>query len=207
MGGNLFNVMARSDCPGDPIIRIIGFKGIGPISKLIQWRTGGPYSHVAFIPCCSYTIHKNIMCCEAREFAGVRYVSGEATHRKGTPYDVFEKQVSHDRYDLLHRFLFSKLGLGYDYLAVLGFVFRKDGSLIQDSRRWFCSEFLACGMLVSTLFESGEVRPCQVDPSEFIRMILSKGFVKSESGVTTGHLEGAATQYPRLKDKIGLLVI
>lgn len=207
MGGNLFKVRGSMDCPVDPIIRIIGFKGKGLVSKLIQWRTGGPYSHVAFIPCCSYTMHRNIMCCEAREFAGVRYASGEMTHRKETPYDIFERQIGHDQYDLLHRFLFSKIGLGYDYLAVFGFIFRKDGPLVHDSRRWFCSEFLAAGMMSAGLIEVADVHPCQVDPSEFVRMIQSNGFVKSVSGTTTGRFDGVSTQYPRLKDKVSLLVI
>jgi uncharacterized protein YycO len=118
-------------------VKILLFKGKSLISRLIQWQTRSPYSHVA--------VQLNDgRIVEAWHIGGVGYLT-EHTHTPKTEIDVFKIE---GEYNILavEKFLSAQIGKKYDFRSVFRFVSRRDA---PADDRWFCSE------LVVTAFYMG----------------------------------------------------
>lgn len=98
------------------------------ISKAVQFRTWSWASHVDFV-------------LPDGQLLGASWEDGVAL-RDFNPddYDRVERYTVDmaDEEVLVHAM--SRLGDGYDFAGVLGFLIRKD---VQDANDWFCSEFVA----------------------------------------------------------------
>lgn len=101
-------------------------------SRLIAWFTQGRYSHVEFIT-------RDGKALGARLKGGVKYRPfGYIGNRRSRIFtiDAPEHQV--------YEYAKSQLGKPYDWLAILGFI---TGRSWQNSRRWFCSEYVTWSVL------------------------------------------------------------
>ena len=114
------------------MLYFIGYKGISLVSKVIKWRTNGVYSHVGEI--------KNLeTLSELSSFEGNGGVgfTDPSFHKRGTPYDIFELEVTKKQEREFRLFKEKQIGLEYDFLGILGFFVNRD---FQSQDKWFCSE-------------------------------------------------------------------
>ena len=100
----------------------------GLISKLVQFRTWSWASHV------------DIVMKDGR-LLGASWKNGVAIRDfDADDYDRVERYTVDTDDPYIVSTAMTKLGSGYDFKGVLGFILRKD---IQDKNSWFCSEFIA----------------------------------------------------------------
>lgn len=113
------------------MIRILQFKGRSLISRAIQLRTWGEYSHTAVL------VEDEVI--EAWHRGGVqRNKIWNIPHTDGTEIDVYALRPSLNEKTFV-RLLSEEVGKGYDFQAILGFLGRKD---LSNPDRWFCSELV-----------------------------------------------------------------
>ena len=152
---------------------ILLFKNTGLMSKIIQWGTNSPYSHVAV--CVDAEMNLII---EAQGMVRA------ADIRKMTNYDIFRIKRGH-RYNLntTISFLVSKLNEKYDYAGVifLGIIklfrLKKLANKWQKDRDYFCSElvyaaFKAGGLEIVDKESAGIVSPADIANSTIIEKVL-----------------------------------
>jgi uncharacterized protein YycO len=131
------------------------YHGHGLMSRLIRWRTWSKVSHAAWLLADGSVI-------EAWTSGGVRHVASLSTrHHPGTTVRIYRVPGLHS--ETVEKLLTSQLGKKYDWLGILGFVFRRR---TQNQDRFFCSELIywACRMAGLELLR--EVEPWQVSPGE-----------------------------------------
>ena len=106
------------------------YKGAGNLfDKLIRWFTSGTYSHVEIVV--------SGMAISADAWSGVvRCTPVAAFHKEN--WDTVEVALTKDM-----DFINLQLGKKYDWLGILGFFL--PGKL-QNSNRWYCSEFCAAAI-------------------------------------------------------------
>lgn len=113
---------------------ILLYKGKSWISKAIEWRTWGPYSHAAW-----WLRDGTVI--EAWHKGGVQHVDNPGSiHTPGTEIDVFDFcgagiPACHSAAET---FLHKQIGKGYDFRPVIsGFMLRLNRN---NPNKWFCSE-------------------------------------------------------------------
>lgn len=118
-------------------MRMLLFRGKSVVSKLIQWQTRSPYSHVAVELDDGSII-------EAWYIGGVRELErGDGAHKPGTVVEAYTIEVEYDS-EKVDKFFRKQLGKAYDYRSIPRFVTRKDA---PDNDKWFCSELFISGFL------------------------------------------------------------
>ena len=113
-------------------IRVLCYHGHGLIGTAIRWQTRSEYSHVAFL--------LGAMVIESDAPQGVLE---RPYDERDSSADVYYLDVTQQDYDRLYRWLQGKLGLRYDWLAILRFVSRRNHR--GGQHRYFCSELVAEG--------------------------------------------------------------
>lgn len=113
-------------------VRILATTQRSLFSKLIRFGTWSKYSHVDII----LGDGQHVIGATALEGVRVEYV--HEMKRKSSAWAIYEFDCKLDRE--LQQLAISQLGKGYDYLAIIGFIFRKKW---QKETRWFCSELVA----------------------------------------------------------------
>ena len=118
-------------------MRILAYKGISPLSRIIRWQTRSEYSHIAIeydgiVIEALGTLGRVVLARDYREF-----------HTDGTEVDVFAVPGLYA--DLAWRWALEQVGLPYDYRGVMKFVSRRPAAI---NGRWLCSELAAaaCGV-------------------------------------------------------------
>lgn len=119
-------------------MRVLLFKGKSVVSRLIQWQTRSPYSHVAVELDDGRII-------EAWHIGGVSMYKDRAAmavyHEVGTEIDVYKPWALTAAQALnVERFLVSQVGKKYDFRSVFRFVSRRSA---KENDKWFCSELVA----------------------------------------------------------------
>ncbi len=113
-------------------MKILAYKGKGLISRLIQFQTRSPYSHVALLLNESEVI-------EAWHVGGVRKLATPFVgHDLKTVIDVYNITEDFDEETVL-KFLQKQLGKSYDFRSVFRFLTRE--KVVNDDK-WFCSELI-----------------------------------------------------------------
>jgi len=114
----------------------VAFKGLSWTSRLQEFFLRSEYSHVA------YEVRRGLPgLVEAWHIAGkLRWgFSDYSRHTKGTPYEVWELDVSDSTYQAVHddHLFMARNQVAYDYWGVASFVLKitKD-----DPNKLFCSE-------------------------------------------------------------------
>lgn len=141
------------------VIRIEFSKSGSIISKLIRWFTWGKWSHVAV------RMPEGDMI-EAREFLGVV--------RRNVKYEDVQQvvlEVTEEQAKVFHDVLRSQVGKPYDWLAILGFLFRRDW---QRDDYWICSELVAWALIKAGVNVILRKR-WRVDPTELYYGLLNRG--------------------------------
>jgi hypothetical protein len=161
---------------------ILLYKGIDWISRLIQWKTKSPYSHVSVVvsPETSLAIESN-----TGSQSGVRALDLRKLNEKEV--DVFRiKSQFNFSTDKIISDLVGHLGAGYDYagvawLAILKVCNAHDRSnQFQKNNDYFCSElcyeaFNAGGLdIVPQVAEADITSPGDISQSERIEKITLK---------------------------------
>ena len=125
-------------------MKILLYRGRSLISRLIQFQTRSPYSHVA-IMFDSGAVY------EAWHVGGVRRLKDPFDgHSPGTYIDIYgsNKLDCADTNSALV-FLHKQLGKGYDFVSVARFLSRRQA---PANDKWFCSE-----LVLETLAQVGIV--------------------------------------------------
>jgi hypothetical protein len=102
------------------------------VSKLIKLVTGSKYSHVEFV---SYE-HTPKITLIGSGFGGVKSIPLDKRLEVANNLACYEMDCNY--YDFL-KIIKSQSGKKYDYMALLGFLFKRNW---QDPDRWFCSELV-----------------------------------------------------------------
>ena len=105
------------------------------VSKLVKWWTHGDYSH------CELIIQEKdglYLCGSVIPFKRIELVWKQL---KTEQWDIIDCPIGNS----LHAQIFFEkiVGLKYDYLGLLGFIFRRGQQL---DHRWFCSEAIAAAI-------------------------------------------------------------
>lgn len=121
---------------------ILLYRGIGFISRVIEWQTFSDYSHAAWWCQNGTVIEAWHTKTEDRKLTlknGVQRHDSPATiHKPGTVVDVFSVPGINE--DAVEQFLIQQIGKDYDFAPVLrGFVFRVKR---DNPDKWFCSELV-----------------------------------------------------------------
>jgi len=153
------------------MIRLGAFKGDGVISKLIKWRTGGEYSHIALYLDKQYWIEAN------SKYGVVKAIY--KSDPNGIEVDIYRFGDVNEK--AVRTFLTEQLGKGYDLRAVLdiGLCDMQDRHL---SNKWMCSELAYAALEKGGLKIFNDTKPWQVDPNlitrstafEFLETVLVK---------------------------------
>lgn len=161
-----------------PII-LFAFKGKSVLSKAIQFRTNGPYSHVAYaVNKNSYVLGNIPLVIEAWR-GWVRVADANYSHSQGTPYDVIEIHTDLPKQMAFESFISKQIYKKYDFMAMLNFICNRsydptvnnDGMTIWDNKdKWFCSELIAEGLIQAEILGK-EHRPALTDPTALIKAI------------------------------------
>ena len=114
-------------------MRLAFYCGKSAISRLIQFRTWGQYSHVAHLLSDGGVIEA--------WYGGVRRCeSVSEQHSRGTKVDIFKiKNLSADDDLRVMRQAFDRIGQPYDYRGLLGFLLRVH---LDSEEQVFCSEMI-----------------------------------------------------------------
>lgn len=133
-------------------MRILAYRGVGIISKAIQFQTRSPYSHVA-IEIAEHRIY------EAWHVGGVRQLRYAIDgHDESTRIDIYRLDPALDcDVDKVEMFLLQQTGKRYDFKSVARFLTRRK---VRKDDRWFCSE------LVLAALQAGGVNLLHINHSE-----------------------------------------
>lgn len=152
------------------------FKGHSWLSKLIQWRTNGPYSHVAYVPL-TFGHHlyeqspMGIGPIGIEAWRGVvRLANLSYTHSPKTIYDVVSFQVSDHDGEAFKGWLCARIGRKYDFQAILNFLI--DRPVFNDRDGYFCSELIVNGLRFIGLAKDLKTPSCFLSPSELVDYVL-----------------------------------
>lgn len=152
-------------------IRILAFRGRSWTSRVIQWRTGGPYSHVALLPSMDYAAWRRYypLCAPTvvEAWCG-RVQHGDVclAHTPGTPVEVWCMPATPAQITAVDVFCLQEIGKKYDYMALLGFV--TSTMRVDQPDRWFCSELVAAALIQAALLPSAVEVPCRTDPNRLM---------------------------------------
>jgi len=105
-------------------------KGKSLVSKGIRWfQRGVEHTHAMFLPdvtmkqvTADHTFIDDLRVIEADIWDGVVSCPISKNHKEGTLYDIFYVEVTREEAEYYLRWMDSKLGAGYDYLNILGFL-------------------------------------------------------------------------------------
>lgn len=128
-------------------------------SKMIAWFTWADFSHVEVV----FSTHT----------IGSRFVGGVQEWPLGSKYRHV-KDVRIDVSQAFFDFLEAQLGRKYDYLSILGFIFRRDW---QEKRRWHCSELIASALVADNRLTLANLN--RVTPGMLYALIQNSRFVRN----------------------------
>ncbi len=145
-------------------------EGQGLISKVIQWKTKSPYSHVGLLVRFSLLGINRVFLVHSTSKTGIvllplsRYLS-----ELEAPVSIIPLQLDHQKCPpkelrtQITRYVMMQLGLGYDFKGILNYLL----PWIQQSKAdMYCSEFAA-----STYRRVGLLKKVLVDPGTLVRAL------------------------------------
>jgi len=120
-----------------------GYRGISPVSLGIKAVTWSPYSHVSIINGSGWTI-------ESWHKGGVQHVTDPFTlHSQDTIVDLFRLNYPEEIHLGVWGSALRKVGMGYDFRALTGFIPGLRWVWKNDPDKWFCSHQVADDCLAS----------------------------------------------------------
>lgn len=135
-------------------MKILGYKGKGLISRLIQFQTRSPYSHVAIELDDGSVV-------EAWHRGGVAHSENWMTlHKPGTEVDVFDLNyggLCNFNKEAAAEWALKQVGKAYDFVSVMRFLSRRTA---PANDKFFCSE------LVESAIRAGGGKLLNGNPSE-----------------------------------------
>ena len=158
-------------------ISFVAFKGISPLSRLIRFWTRSPYSHIAFI----LNKPEMVLVESWKTYNGFCWgISSLGNHRKGTPYEIWEKQIEEDKAVKLRKIFldFAKKQIPFDLKGIMGFVFKHK----DDKKKMFCSEGCSIAMMKAGIWP--EIEAWRIYPGYFVDLLKVNGFYKAKEGKT-----------------------
>lgn len=150
-------------------MKILAYRGVSWISKVIRWQTRSKYSHIAIELEDGSVI-------EAWHIGGVaNNPSFKTVHSPKTKVDVLEIIGQYDEKKVLE-FLKMQIGHKYDFRSIVRFITRKSSHV---SPNWFCSElaneaFREGGLNLLSRISSSHVSPRDIGISPALRFFETK---------------------------------
>lgn len=134
-------------------------------SRLISAWTGGPYSHVELWLAGP---KEAAVCFSAREGQGVRFKVIDLTDGQ---WD--EIKISENKEDVkkILNFALPQVGMGYDWLGLLGFVKPWHISFLHDSDDRFCSEVCSEDLNKADLLKLQGLHPWEINPNKLAALL------------------------------------
>jgi uncharacterized protein YycO len=135
-------------------MRILGYKGVSAVSRIIKFQTRSPYSHIGV-----RLKDGSVIEAWAEGFFGgsVRQIEQPMTgHSLGTVIDVFRIDC-HFNEAIVEAYLIKQMGQAYDYRMVSRFLSR---------RRAKSNEAIFCSELAELAFLADGVKLLNGNPSE-----------------------------------------
>lgn len=142
-------------------------KGTSLVSYLVRLFTLSTYSHVDFF------MENKGQLIGSYPFQGVT-LNAVNTDIRNDPKSYLIYIPEKYQADI-YSFIANQLGKGYDYKAILAFIFFT--RRWQDKKRWFCSEIAAAALYDSGLLVETDERFNRIAPSDLIDLLLKKGLV------------------------------
>lgn len=150
--------------PAAPAVLLFGLhRGTGVISKLIQFQTRSPYSHVSIVD--------GAVLLEAKEGRGVIHERPVAAVLAAEAVDVVAVRCTPAQRESALAFARAQVGKRYDYTSVARFVSRRQARR-KDAEVWFCSELAFAAAQQAGLDLLRETEPWEVSPGLFARSPL-----------------------------------
>lgn len=166
------------------MIQIAQYRGVSPVSKLIEWHCRSPYSHTALLftedlvvsgPTVTTLRSGNVI--EAWQTGGVVLSESlSSIHTDKTQVDLFsfKDPLSASEASTIAAFALAQLGKPYDFVDIERFITREAPPASSIGQKWFCSEltFSACkeaGRLLLEQTEAWEVPPDWVRRSPLLQ--------------------------------------
>jgi uncharacterized protein YycO len=139
-------------------MRILLYRGKGPISAAIRYCSDGKYSHIAML-------FDDMTLCEIRPFQRVNCRTLDPAELSSPDVDVFYVEASLEQEDVMREFLGRQIGKKYDYLAILGFVVHASVQGRKAYGRWICSELVFCAFRKAGIYLLERVDAWRVSPN------------------------------------------
>lgn len=156
-------------------LRYAAFKGTSLVSRIIRFWTRSEYSHIAYM-----TADGELIECFNHRPWSIRWGLVDPPfkhHAPGTPCEIWELPVDEAvalRVDEFMHML-AEAEAPYDWLAVLGFVFKWKK---EENGKYFCSE--GCAAPLCTELE-WTLPPWRISPDTFVALIRASGAVLVDS--------------------------
>jgi len=146
---------------------ILLFRGRGFSSWLIRLISKSRYSHVGLV----VREHDRVLCADSTS-KGVRLTTLRDRVQKydgGIDHFELKPEVTAEQREAILRFIFGKMGKGYDNFSALVFalvlVFKMK-KRTEKNDKWFCSELIAAAFDAANIERTGEQRPEFISPGE-----------------------------------------
>ena len=137
-------------------MKIILYKGISPVSKIIRWHTRSEYSHAAAL------LDDDTVVEAWRK--GVEQVRDYKTnHTPGTIADIYSIEADEVLLKKAEQIFLKQVGRKYDFQGVSNFLTRSDSDVDE---RLFCSESVITGLNEAGIFLLKRIKPSQTSPRD-----------------------------------------
>ena len=152
-------------------LRFYFYRGAGFSSRLIEWFSAGPFSHVAYEWDETYLLDSR-----ADVVAGVPPgVQFRKIVSEPDPHTIMELEVTLEQWNVFRDSLHRTLGRPYDKPGILGFA---TGRNWREPDSWFCSEADADSLEVAKVFEPLFAPANKVTPVALALLLSAKGAKK-----------------------------
>lgn len=161
-------------------------QGNGLLGRIIRWASRGRFAHVSILIPLYPEAHyedEDVIIYEAREGRGVQ-AGGPYLHL-GETVDLYSLTVTAQQFAAACSWLEAQVGKKYDWLAIAGFVLRRNQQLRKGEGIWFCSELAAAlaQHIGQPLFR--DTAPYQITPVWFARSTVLQPVPPAESARLT----------------------
>lgn len=146
------------------VLFVNAYKTINPFNWVIALRSGGKYSHCEFI-------------FKDEQMFGASFTDGRVRfehYMYGNSHEVYNTNLTNEQEYALRGDCSRYQGRRYDYLGLVGFVFKSDD--FQHQSKWFCSEIMAYLLMKHANYNPPKA-PCRIHPSRLFESLKSQGII------------------------------
>lgn len=145
-------------------MKVVLFKGHGPVAAAIRWQTRSRYAHAAILTSDGTLI-------ESKGNTGVHAVAGWKKTEDAELFQVGGFGLTDREENAAVGWLSEQIGKPYDYLMVARFLDREQENR-KSSGKWFCSELVFAAYQKAGINLLRDTEPWEVSPGMLARSPL-----------------------------------